>query len=183
MRLTIERVLPPEIIEALYPRYLAAFEPVRTKAAARHLLTADEFAQEMRDERIDKYVAWDDADGEPVGATTLVTDLAAVPWISPEFYARRYPEQYGRGAVFYLGISFVDPHRRCQGAYVLMMGAVGQRLIRDRAVCAYDVCAHNAASGSGRNVAALCRIGKSRIDDLDTQIYRAAVFDGPLDNA
>ncbi len=178
MRLTVEQVLDAATITTLYRQYVEAFGPVRTLAAARHVLTAEEFAAEMTDRRINKYVAW--ADDGPVGVTTLATDLAAVPWISQEYYAARFPDHYARGAIFYLGISFVDPARRRQfpGAYVRMMRAALSGMDELRAVVAYDVCAYNEIHGSGRNVAAVSRLDESSIVRLDTQVYSAAVFGG-----
>ncbi len=76
MKITIERTIGAETIEIFYATYVAAFDPLRTNAAARHLLTAEEFAAEMTDERIDKYVAWDD-NGRPAALTTLFARMAA----------------------------------------------------------------------------------------------------------
>jgi len=58
MKITIERTMSPAAIDTFYGIYVAAFDPLRTRAAARHLLSAQEFAAEMTDERIEKYVAW-----------------------------------------------------------------------------------------------------------------------------
>ena len=62
----------------------------------------------MEDQRIDKYVAWE-GDGEPIGIITVTRHLDAVPWISPEYYADRYPEQWARNAVYYLGFTLAHP--------------------------------------------------------------------------
>ncbi|MGZ4524317.1 MAG: hypothetical protein ACXVXO_13025, partial [Mycobacteriaceae bacterium] len=70
--------------QMFYDLYLAAFGPMRTRAAARNVLHQDEFFAEMNDTRVSKYVAWD-ADGRAVGLTTLTNDLHSVPWISPEY--------------------------------------------------------------------------------------------------
>src|SRR3954462_4619950 len=108
MRITIEQSIDAEAIDAFYPLYVAAFDPIRTRAAARHMLTAEEFAEEMTDQRIDKYVVWH-ADGTPIALMTLATDLTAVPWISPEYCTARYPDHMSRGAVYYLGYTLVHP--------------------------------------------------------------------------
>lgn len=178
MRLTVLGALDPATVDAFYPAYAAAFEPLRTRAAARHILSAAEFAEEMTDPRIDKYVVWTD-DGEPVAMTTMTTDLSAVAWISPEYFAARYPEHYARGAVYYLGYTLVGPGRKRHGAFALMMDAVVRRLIEGRAVCAFDICAYNDERGIGRRIAALCRAGNSTIDPVDVQTYYAASFGGP----
>lgn len=174
MRITVEPAIDDAAIGTFYRLYLAAFEPLRTLAAARHVLTADEFAAEMRDPRIDKYVVWDDAD-EPVALTTLATDLAAVPWISPEHLTARYPEHAARNAIYYLGVTLVHPSRG-RGAFALTTDAVTGRLTADRAVCGYDVCAANDAGHVGRYLARLFQRDQVSLERLDVQTYYAADF-------
>ena len=75
------------------------------------MLTRAEFFAQMGDERIDKYVAWE-ADGEPIGMITLTRHLESVPWVSPEYFAARFPEQWARNAVYYLGFMPGPPAHR-----------------------------------------------------------------------
>ncbi|MGC9665876.1 hypothetical protein ACNTMW_04895 [Planosporangium sp. 12N6] len=176
MRLSIERVIDADTVATFYPLYVAAFEPIRTRAAARHLLSAEEFAAEMTDHLIDKYVVWDD-DGEPIALTTLTTDLSAVPWISPEYFAARYPEQFARGAIYYLGYTLVHPGFAERGVFQLMSDAVERRCADVEAVLAFDVCAYNDARAVGRRVG---RLGDSEgvtLSAVDVQTYYAATFD------
>jgi hypothetical protein len=179
MNITIERAIGADAIATFYPLYTTAFDPIRTRAAARHMLTAEEFEAEMTDERIDKYVVWDD-DGVPVAMTTLATDLSAVPWISPEYFAARYPEQLARGAVYYLGYTLVDPGHAAQGVFQLMSNAVERRSAEARAVLAFDVCAYNDARDVGRRIGRLAGSGEWSVDAVDTQTYYAAAFIEPV---
>jgi GNAT superfamily N-acetyltransferase len=176
MKITTERVLAASVVAAFYPLYAAAFAPLRTRAAARHVLTADEFAAEMADERIDKYVVWDDS-GAPVAMTTLATDLAAVGWISPEYFAARHPDEFARGAVFYLGYTLVHPEHANQGVFQLMTDTIERRCAEVRAVCAFDVCAYNDAGRVGRRIALLAS-GNWNVDAVDVQTYYAASWAG-----
>jgi hypothetical protein len=121
LRLTVESVLPADAVEAAYRMYVAAFEPVRSRAAARQVLSREEFDAEMVDARIDKYVVWDGA--SPAGLATLATDVRAVPWIEPEFYVRRYADWASRDALFYLGFTLVDPAQERRGAHDMIMEA------------------------------------------------------------
>lgn len=178
MKLTIERSLSPEATAAFYPLYVEAWEPIRTRAAARHLLTAEEFAAEMADERIDKYVVWA-GDGEPVALTTLTTDLSAVPWISPEYFAARYPDQTARGAVYYLGYSLVHPRHAGNGVFQLMTDAVQRRCADARGVLALDVCSYNSDRSPGRRVRRLGDSDGVTLSAVDVQTYYVATFDAP----
>ncbi len=179
MRFTVERVLEPALINEFYPQYVAAFDPLRTRAAARHVLTAREFAADLTDERIDKYLAWDGA--RPVGLATVATDLSAVPWISPEYFAARYPEQAGRGALYYLGFVLVHPEYQGGRAYHGIIKRVVDRIVENRAVCGFDACAYNDAHQIGQTIARVGRRADMRIETLDTQSYHAALSDGPLE--
>jgi hypothetical protein len=176
MKVTVERVMSEAAIAVFYPLYVVAFDPIRTRAAARHMLTAEEFEAEMADERIEKYVVWDD-NGEPVALGTLATDLSALPWISPEYFAARYPDQSARGAVYYLGYTLVHPQHAKQGAFQLMMGAIERRCGEARAVCAWDVSAYNDDGSIGRHRKAVLAAGGWIVDRVDVQSYYTASYD------
>jgi GNAT superfamily N-acetyltransferase len=172
VKITIERSVA---LGSLYDSYLAAFGPLRTRAAARHLLDADEFAAEMADERIEKYVAWQD--GVPIGLATLTGDLSAVPWVSPEFYAARYPEHAARGALLYLGYTLVHPDHEKQGVFARIAARIVRRCHEARAVCAFDVCGYNDdVHGIARSIAALSRSLPVKVETVDVQTYYGAVF-------
>ena len=64
MQSTMMPVLPHETIEDLYPRYAGAWEVLLVEAAARHVLSLEEFREEMRDDRLEKHVVIDDDDVE-----------------------------------------------------------------------------------------------------------------------
>jgi GNAT superfamily N-acetyltransferase len=175
MKISIDHTIAPDAVADFYAVYVAAFDPLRTRAAARHMLTAEEFRAEMTDERIDKYVVRDEA-GAIIALGTLATDLAAIPWISPEYFAAHYPEQLARGAVYYLGYTLVKPEHARTGAYRLIMDHLERRCSEDRAVCGYDVCAYNDARTIGRRSASLAESWGARVDQLDVQTYYAASF-------
>jgi hypothetical protein len=177
MNITVESHIADEHVAGFYELYAAAFGPVQTRAAARHLLSAEEFAAEMADKRIDKYVAWNDA-GEPVALTTLTADLSAVPWISPQFYAFRYPQETARGALFYLGYALVDRSRADERTYPAMTQRIVERVGAVRGVCVFDVCAYNDSRSVGRLWAKTASRGVAEIEAVDTQTYYAASFSG-----
>lgn len=174
--LTVEHTLDTATTDMFYGLYVAAFGPLQTRAAARHMLTAAEFAEEMTDTRIEKYVVRD-ATGLPVALTTLATDLAALPWISPEFYLARYPEYAARGALFYLGYTLVHPSRAGQGVFLLMVNRLAERFLEAGAVCMWDSCEYNDARAIGQFAASLVADHDARIDRLDSQTYYAVAFD------
>ena len=133
------------LAEQFWPLYEEAFGPLRIKAAARQVLTRDEFIAEITDPRVWKYIAWDES-GEPIGLTTLTDDLSVVPWISPEYYAHHYPDHWERRAVFYLGFTLVKPSMRHARVLMSMLRPTILRLASRSSICAYDVCGYNDAT-------------------------------------
>ena len=184
MRVTIEPTIPPYLVTSFYDLYVAAFEPLRTRAAARQVLNLHEFAQEMSDPRVDKYVVWDeDARGaeRAVALTTFTNDLSTVPWIEPAYYEHRYPEHFARGAVFYLGFTLVHPGLHQAGVFHRTVAKIVERLVEERAVCAWDICAHNDISLSLQdNIERLLhRRADVTVAPIDRQTYYAGTFRGP----
>jgi hypothetical protein len=174
---TFETVVTGEVAERFWKLYLEAFEPLRTRAAARHVLHREEFDEELADPRVLKLLAHDER-GEAVGLTTLATDLAAVPWVSPEFFAARYPEHAARGAVWYVGFTLAHPGRRSTRTFMDMIDALVAHLAAHRVVCAYDVSRFNGdalrfADNLSRH---LKRTQDVTVETVDRQTYYATTF-------
>ena len=172
--------MAPEHAERFYQLYLAAFGPLRTRAVARQVLHHDEFLAEMVDPRVWKYVAWDDGD-HPVGLATLTRDLEVVPWISPEYFAERYPAQAARSAIYYLGFILVHPHRQREQVFSQILQAGVEQLRAAEAVCAYDICEYNdAVYGFGSRIEGLLHeLADVTVERVDTQTYYSATFEDP----
>lgn len=141
-RFTREYHVEPEMTLAFYELYEAAFGPLRTLAMARQVLTETEFAGQMVNQSVLKYVAWDD-DGRPVGLCTMTRRLETVPWISPEYFAARYPEHWARGAIWYFGFVLTHPSQRHARFLDQIVQIVTREPLAERGVCGYDMCAYN----------------------------------------
>lgn len=155
--------------------YVAAFGPLRTRAAARQVLHEDEFFEEMADPRVWKYVVHD-VTGTAVGLTTLTKHLETVPWISPEYYEARFPQYFARQAVYYLGFTLVAEGARHLSSFATMLEAVADRVAADHAVCGYDICAfNNEAMRFDVNIEAMLnRKRRVPVERLDSQTYYIA---------
>jgi hypothetical protein len=172
----VEPVIVGEDIGRFYGLYLDAFGPLRTMAVARHVLHEDEFLDEMVNPLIDKYVAWD-GEGEAIALATVTQHLETVPWISPEYFAHRYPEATARGAVFYLGFILAVPGRQRNRMFSEISRAVITRVAEARGVCGWDVCGFNdKVAGLSQVVAAVSQdISPVEVEVLDTQTYYCGV--------
>lgn len=151
-RFTLELVVERELVLVFFDLYEAAFGSLRTRSIARQVLTEAEFSEQMTNPAVRKYVAWDAA-GDPVGMCVVTTDLTTVPWISPEYFAARYPEHWERRAIWYISFLLAHPSQRHSRFldHIIDVG-VGE-LVEAGAVCAYDMCSYNAAElGLGRRV-------------------------------
>ena len=169
------RLPRPDLGVDFWPLYEESFAPLDVRAAARHVLTEEEFAADMDDPRIWKYVALD-AEGRPAGLTTLTDDFATMPWVSPHCYAHHYPDEWSRRAVFYCGISLVRPDLRLHPLFALMMHAMGQRVAASRGVVGYDVCGFNNRDRALGSLAPriLQRAAGFEVRQVDVQTYFVA---------
>ena len=176
LEVTIETAIDDPHAEDFYRLYLDAFEPLRTKAAARPVLHRDEFMEDMQDPRVFKYVGW--SSGRPIALATMTSHLETVPWISPEYYRVRYPEHAARGAIYYLGFTLVHPTSDTPKALDQMIAVGVRRLVEARAVCAFDVCAYNDVGRqfTARVTETLHRLADVAVDHLDSQEYYSATF-------
>lgn len=171
-RVSVEAAMDTAATSAFWELYEAAFAPLRTRAAARQVLTREEFDAEMVDPRVAKHVARD-ADGLPVGVTTLTRDLSTVPWLSPEYFAARFPEHAARDAIFYLGFTLVSPGLQGGAVFGDMIRSCLVEFTAARGVCGFDVCAYN---DEGMQLGAMIRrtmetVPTLRHERLDTQTY------------
>jgi hypothetical protein len=178
--ITVETAVEPAMAAAYFRLYRETFGALETLAVARQLLHEHEFLEEMRDPRVHKYVAWDDQ-GEPIGMSTLTSDLETVPWISPGYFAHHFPEHTARRAVYYLGFTLVDHRRRQSRVFRAMVERIVERLVAERAVCAWDICAHNDdLLGLNDNIdRILSGCADVTVVPIDRQTYYAGTFHGP----
>lgn len=158
-----------------WPLYEESFGPLRVLAAARQVFTEAEFAAELDDGEIWKYVALD-AQGRPAGLTTVTDRVSAMPWLSPDYFEHHYPDEWGRGAVYYIGATLVRPQMRGDRVFAMMAKHVAQRVAAARGVLGYDICGHNDHKRSLARVTGkiLHRVADFQVGPVDVQTYYVA---------
>ncbi|MEU8899026.1 hypothetical protein [Nocardia sp. NPDC048505] len=164
-------------IQQFHKLYEDSFGPMRTRAIARHVLHPEEFRAEMLDPRIQKHVARTDT-GEPIGITTLTNHLVTVPWISPDYFAARFPEHAARNAIYYVGFTLVTPSARQGAAFHAMIKSAVQVLVTERAAVGWDICSYNNTQRSliDRMRAMLDQEANVEVAVEDSQTYYTALF-------
>src|ERR671913_350725 len=113
--------------------------------------------------------------GEPIGLITLTRHHEAMPWVSPEYFEARFPEQWARKAVYYLGYLLARPVTRRTRFLETICKVCVEPLVAERAVIAYDVCSYNNdMQGFADRISRVARqFADSHVHKLDAQVYYA----------
>jgi len=146
MRVEIEKALSGRRLEEGWQLYTTAFDELRTAAVQRHVMHRGEFDAVMADDRVDKYVGVSD-DGTVTSLATFTNVLEAMPLISPEFFADRWPREYAEGRVWYLGFIAIHPDHRSTGVFESVIEELWRPVRKGRGVAALDMCSRNEAIG------------------------------------
>ena len=142
MLITMETKLDHETTEEFLSVYRDSFAPLEDKAAARQSLTDEEFRQEMLDESVLKFVAWDER-GQVAALAFVCTDLSVVPWISIPYFEQRFPEHHARGAIYYYGALLVRPDLRGGATSYELLKELCRFTAMNKAIAAFDCCRYN----------------------------------------
>ena len=151
--------------------YHAAFEELNARAVQRHLMYPSEFDDVMHDRRVQKYLCFGD-NGELTGLATYTNHLDALPLISPQYFARRWPRHYAERRIWYIGFIAVSQAGRSR-ALVEMVELMYAKVAGD-GIVGLDVCTYNAdGHHMARSIAAFMRRLSSdvRIEKADEQSY------------
>ncbi|QIG43665.1 GNAT family N-acetyltransferase [Nocardioides anomalus] len=179
-RISVEKEVDFATAKRYYQLYVATFGQLDTEAAGRQLLTEEEFLEEMLDPRVHKYIAWDE-DDKAIGMSTLATDVATLPWVSPTYFQHHWPEEFARGAIYYLGFTLVHPAHRGAGIFQLMIRTALQRVVDDRGVAAWDSCQANDERGMNATAVRLVEeVSGVTPTIVDRQTYYAGLLVGGL---
>src|SRR4029079_423277 len=103
-----QQVVDGDLREQAWKLYLQSFDDLRYLAVQRHVMYGDEFDGVMADARVTKFLLHGE-DGSLQAMSTMATDLRSMPLISPEYFARKWPERYQAGLIYYIGFLAVDP--------------------------------------------------------------------------
>lgn len=159
-----------------YKLYAELFTPINELAAQRHLMTEVEFGEVTSDERVTKYLAYDDDTDELVGMSTMTNDLDAVPLISPPYFRRNFPGLYERGEIWYVG--FVGAARA--GVFSMLVAEMYPRTAAG--IVCMDFCGYRQFEGLHETTRHMLRrlAGDTWLRRLDEQATYAYRYDGPF---
>jgi hypothetical protein len=139
----VDMVIEDDLQESAWRLYEEAFQRLRSLAVQRHLMYRAEFDDVMRDSRIQKYLCFSD-DGETLlGLSTYTNDLFAMPLIAPEYFERRWPEQYRQGKIWYCGFVAVGSAKPSRSAFAELVEAMYRMAANQDGIIALDFCRYN----------------------------------------
>jgi len=172
MKLNVVSELTGDQLEEAWIVYETAFAELNGYTVQRHLMYRAEFDAIAANRRIDKWLALSD-NGVLLGLAVYTNDLAAWPLISPEYFARRWPQKYAERRIWYCGFVAVPSHE--QGVFLGLIEALYRRAEEERGVICLDICRHNIeAYRMDRAVKVwLTRVsgGRVRCEAADSQNY------------
>ncbi len=178
VEIEVTKVVAGHRREAAWRLYCEAFDELRTAAVQRHLMHRREFDDVMADERVVKVVG---VGGDPAVVSALATytnELEAMPLISPEYFARRWPELYATRRIWYLGFFAIHPEHRRTGAFEAVIEDMWQVVQAGQGIAALDICQRNEELGLPRAIEQMLAsvspgVTASRIDEQAYWVYTA----------
>lgn len=166
-------VVDGELRERAWDAYTDSFEELRTAAMQRHVMTRTEFDAVMADDRVTVYLARR-PDGVVAGIATVTTHLEAMPLVSPEFFAARWPDHYEGGRCWYVGFVGVRPREQGGGAFQLIVGSVAAAFGCTGGVLVLDVPRRNMADFDVPR--AVKRIADAVLTEVDYEMVDAQAY-------
>jgi hypothetical protein len=103
---------------------------------------AEEFDAVMADPRVEKFLAYGE-NGMLAGISTMTADLLAVPLVSPEYFAHRWPDRYSQGRIYYIGFLAVHPDSHGTGVFAEMVKTMTREVALVDGLAVIDVCTYN----------------------------------------
>lgn len=138
----VEKVDDDATLEDLWKLYYDAFKDLNTQAVQRHMYHRGEFDEVMRDPRIQKHLCYDDG-GALLGVSTYTNDLDAVPLLSPEYFQRRWPDDYAARKIWYIVFVAVHPEAQTSDAFRSMVEQMYLIASRVNGKVGLDICNFN----------------------------------------
>jgi GNAT superfamily N-acetyltransferase len=147
MQIEVTKVVADHQREAAWRLYNDAFEELRATAVQRHVMYRNEFDDVMADERVTKVMGFEGSPAAMAGLATYTNDLEAMPLISPEFFARRWPDLYEARRIWYLGFFAIHPDHRGTGIFEVVIENMWQVVLAGQGIALLDICRRNEKLG------------------------------------
>jgi hypothetical protein len=180
LTITHETVIDGDDAQALLQLFDESIAPIDAVSATEHSENDDRLLAYFANPGIIKIVAWDG--DEPIGLGIITNDLTLISEPSPVFFANRYPDHAARNAIFYGMSVLVKESERGMTAFSRIYLDMWQIPALVNGVLAFDICKFNVESYNAEKIIAgiAANFPNSRWEEVDTQIWYAAVLPEPL---
>ncbi len=138
----VREVVDGDLREQAWTLYSESFDELRYLAVQRHVMYRDEFDAVMADARVEKFLLWGH-DGSLQGLSSMTNHLPSMPLVSPEYFARRWPDRYQAGLIYYIGFLGVHPDSHGTGVFGDLVRAMTEPVSRVEGLAVIDVCTYN----------------------------------------
>jgi len=181
MRYEMAEELEQSRLDQAWATYSAAFDELRAATVERNVLYHHEFEALMVDKRVEKHMALDPATDSVVGLATFTNHLETLYWISPEYFAARWPDQYAQKKIWYLGFFAIDPAYRHSGIFEAVIEQMWRPIRAGGGIAALDICGVNISLGlAGAISRTLKNLTPAVVtEEIDVQTYWAFSLDAP----
>ena len=78
---------------------------------------------------------------------TFTNQLDAMPLISPDFFAHRWPQLYEDHRIWYIGFFLVDPEHRSSGIFERVIAHMWRQVVESRGIALLDIARRNEQIG------------------------------------
>jgi hypothetical protein len=178
MQIEVTKVVAGQRRDAAWQLYCEAFDELRATAVQRHVMHRREFDEVMADERVAKVIAAKDDPTAVDALATYTNELEAMPLISPEYFASRWPDLYATRRIWYLGFFAIRPDLRSTGVFEAVIEEMWQVVLAGQGIAALDICGRNEKFGLAQAIektldTASPGVTASRIDAQAYWVYTA----------
>lgn len=171
MKITRETQVDIELEDKFWLLYNTAFADLRTASPCRQYMHESEFREEMSDERMLKFVLWED--DMAVAMALVAVDLRAIDWISPEFFEIKYPAHFKEGTIYYFGALLVDPGLQGLHYSELLLTELISFVVRNNGIAAFDCYSRNSEWLPGLIEQMGDKVAVVELNELGYQAYYA----------
>jgi hypothetical protein len=178
MEIEVTKVVAGGRRDAAWQLYCEAFDELRAAAVQRHVMHRREFDEVMADERVVKVIAAEHGPNAVDALATYTNELEAMPLISPEYFAARWPDLYATRRIWYLGFFAIRPQLRGSGVFETVIEDMWQVVLAGQGIAALDICRRNEKFGLPQAIektldAVSPGVTASRIDEQAYWVYTA----------
>jgi hypothetical protein len=182
MRYEMAQELTTPRLDQAWEAYSVAFDELRAATVERNVMYRHEFDAVMMDKRVEKHYAIDPAKDTVVALATFTNTLESLSWLSPEYFAARWPDEFARRQIWYLGFFAIHPDYRHSGIFEAVISQMWKPIQESGGVAALDICGVNISLGLA---GAITRTLKDltptmKTEEIDVQTYWAFSLDAPV---